>query len=50
MAAVTDVQDAFVTNWIAPLGPHVDAFERAIELRRVLALGPAVEPTDAGRR
>ncbi len=21
------VQDAFATNWIAPLGPHVDAFE-----------------------
>jgi dTDP-4-amino-4,6-dideoxygalactose transaminase len=22
------VRDAFATNWIAPLGPHVDAFER----------------------
>jgi dTDP-4-amino-4,6-dideoxygalactose transaminase len=22
------VQDAFVSNWIAPLGPHVDGFER----------------------
>lgn len=22
------VKDAFATNWIAPLGPHVDAFER----------------------
>ncbi|MGH7444952.1 MAG: DegT/DnrJ/EryC1/StrS family aminotransferase, partial [Longimicrobiales bacterium] len=22
------VADAFATNWIAPLGPHVDAFER----------------------
>jgi len=22
------VQDAFAANWIAPLGPHVDAFER----------------------
>ncbi len=22
------VQDAFETNWIAPLGPHVDAFEK----------------------
>jgi len=22
------VRDAFETNWIAPLGPHVDAFER----------------------
>src|SRR5260370_17466908 len=24
----TYVEDAFDTNWIAPLGPHVDAFER----------------------
>ncbi len=24
------VQDAFATNWIAPLGPHVDAFEKAL--------------------
>lgn len=24
------VQDAFDTNWIAPLGPHVDAFEKEI--------------------
>src|SRR3954471_8551241 len=22
------VQEAFATNWIAPLGPHVDAFEK----------------------
>src|SRR3712207_4820676 len=22
------VRDAFASNWIAPLGPHVDAFER----------------------
>jgi len=22
------IQEAFATNWIAPLGPHVDAFER----------------------
>ena len=22
------VQEVFATNWIAPLGPHVDAFER----------------------
>ncbi|GGK29096.1 pyridoxal phosphate-dependent aminotransferase [Yeosuana aromativorans] len=27
----TYVQDAFDTNWIAPLGPHVDGFEQAIE-------------------
>ena len=25
------VNDAFETNWIAPLGPHVDGFEQAIE-------------------
>src|SRR5947199_852419 len=24
------VQQAFASNWIAPLGPHVDAFEREI--------------------
>jgi dTDP-4-amino-4,6-dideoxygalactose transaminase len=25
------VADAFASNWIAPLGPHVDAFEREIQ-------------------
>jgi dTDP-4-amino-4,6-dideoxygalactose transaminase len=25
------VNDAFITNWIAPLGPHVNAFEEALE-------------------
>ncbi len=25
------VREAFATNWIAPLGPHVDAFEREFE-------------------
>ncbi len=24
------IQEAFETNWIAPLGPNVDAFEREI--------------------
>lgn len=24
---LTLVQEAFATNWIAPLGPHVDKFE-----------------------
>ena len=42
--------DAFDSNWIAPLGPHVDAFEREFaavverlhqEIQKVLAL-PAV--------
>jgi pyridoxal phosphate-dependent aminotransferase EpsN len=27
------VQDAFASNWIAPLGPHVDAFERELAAR-----------------
>ena len=22
------VRDAFASNWLAPIGPHVDAFER----------------------
>lgn len=26
----TFVQDAFTSNWIAPLGPHVDAFEQSL--------------------
>ncbi|MBM4282981.1 MAG: pyridoxal phosphate-dependent aminotransferase, partial [Deltaproteobacteria bacterium] len=24
------VAEAFATNWVAPLGPHVDAFEREL--------------------
>ena len=36
------VRDAFESNWIAPLGPHVDAFERefceAVGCRHALAL------------
>jgi dTDP-4-amino-4,6-dideoxygalactose transaminase len=27
------VQDAFASNWIAPLGPHVDAFEQELARR-----------------
>lgn len=33
------VQDAFHTNWIAPLGPHVDAFEQ--ELAAFAGMGHA---------
>ena len=33
------VQDAFASNWIAPLGPHVDAFER--EMAAYLGAGHA---------
>jgi dTDP-4-amino-4,6-dideoxygalactose transaminase len=36
------VADAFATNWITPLGPHVDAFERefaeAVGARHAVAL------------
>ncbi len=33
------VEDAFKTNWIAPLGPHVDGFER--ELAEYVGVGHA---------
>ncbi len=33
------VQDAFASNWVAPLGPHVDAFER--ELAAYVGIGHA---------
>ncbi len=33
------VQEAFASNWIAPVGPHVDAFER--EFSRKLGVGHA---------
>ncbi len=33
------VQEAFASNWIAPLGPHVDAFER--ELAAYVGIGYA---------
>ena len=29
-----NVKEAFDTNWIAPVGPHVDAFEKELSLRR----------------
>lgn len=29
-AELSYIEDAFATNWIAPLGPHVDAFEKDI--------------------
>ncbi len=37
------VREAFATNWIAPLGPHVDAFEREFGER-------LNHPTEGGRR
>jgi pyridoxal phosphate-dependent aminotransferase EpsN len=33
------VKEAFASNWIAPLGPHVDAFEK--ELARAIGVGHA---------
>ena len=33
------VQDAFASNWIAPLGPHVNAFEK--EFARTIGIGHA---------
>src|SRR5688572_16744551 len=29
---LTYVQEAFATNWIAPLGPHVDGFEKDLSV------------------
>jgi len=37
------VEDAFRSNWIAPLGPHVDAFEE--ELARLVGVGHAAAVT-----
>ena len=39
------VQEAFATNWIAPLGPHVDAFER--EFCALLGAGSGGQPEGA---
>ncbi len=36
------VADAFASNWIAPLGPHVDAFEREIALATGVAHAAAL--------
>jgi len=40
------VREAFATNWIAPLGPHVDAFER--EFGQILQV--ETELTQIGRK
>ena len=40
------VTEAFETNWIAPLGPHVDGFEKDIEVQ--LAEGVHVAALSAG--
>ncbi len=36
------VQEAFLSNWIAPLGPHVDAFERDMAGRHGVAAAVAL--------
>ncbi|WP_298923586.1 aminotransferase class I/II-fold pyridoxal phosphate-dependent enzyme [uncultured Ramlibacter sp.] len=36
------VEDAFRTNWIAPLGPHVDGFERELAAHVGMGHGAAV--------
>ena len=39
---LTLVQEAFTTNWVAPLGPHVDAFEREMAARHGVAAAVAL--------
>ena len=45
------VNDAFASNWIAPLGPHVDALERelaaAVGVPHAAALSSGTALTDA---
>jgi dTDP-4-amino-4,6-dideoxygalactose transaminase len=36
------VAEAFASNWVAPLGPHVDGFERELAERTGLAQGAAL--------
>ncbi len=38
----TLVEEAFTSNWVAPLGPHVDAFERELCARVGVAHGAAL--------
>jgi dTDP-4-amino-4,6-dideoxygalactose transaminase len=44
----TLVQEAFDTNWIAPLGPHVDAFEREMSEKVGVAHACALSSGTAG--
>jgi dTDP-4-amino-4,6-dideoxygalactose transaminase len=39
---LTFVQEAFATNWVAPLGPNVDAFEREMATRHGVAAAVAL--------
>ncbi len=42
------VKNAFDTNWIAPLGPHVDAFEKEIAEKVGMKYAAAVSSATAG--
>jgi len=42
------VADAFATNWVAPLGPHVDAFERELAKTCGVANAAALSSGTAG--
>jgi pyridoxal phosphate-dependent aminotransferase EpsN len=42
------LQDAFASNWIAPLGPHVDAFERELAARCRVGHAAALSSGTAG--
>lgn len=42
------VQEAFSSNWIAPLGPHVDGLEREVAARVGLGFGCALSSGTAG--
>lgn len=48
------IQDAFDSNWIAPLGPHVDAFEKEVEeylgVKSALALSSGTAAIHLGLR
>jgi pyridoxal phosphate-dependent aminotransferase EpsN len=42
------LQDAFASNWIAPLGPHVDAFERELAVKAGVSHACALSSGTAG--
>src|SRR5262249_48690897 len=42
------VKDAFASNWIAPLGPHVDAFEEELAATVGVAHAVALSSGTAG--
>jgi dTDP-4-amino-4,6-dideoxygalactose transaminase len=42
------IQEAFDTNWVVPLGPNVDAFEKSLE--EYLDEGKSVVALSSGRQ